>query len=325
MAKKDEFARRQKGALTAEEAEKLFATVDETGHSNEERARRQRKRRKDTGVAVDIDPLSDQDPSGSNVGKVIAKTAVSFVLVFLVIIVGAQLFFGFARRANTANLSESASVMNVASALRGGVEWGNGFTQFPDDFSVQEADENTGRIEVTVVDVNSENTLEAFAGSQVQATAFAINALLNPKINTVIYHVNVHIDQNGKLEKSSFFGFMKPTGTVTSFVTFNWSKTQKADGGIGISLTLTGMDEALQDELRNQITTSFTPVQILNFLGNNSNSTSALLSRTTGEKNNASEEDSSSSDKETTSENKNSSTQNTSSSQGSQADDGSSM
>lgn len=37
MAKpKNEMARRQTNALTADEAEKLFETVDETGHSNEE-------------------------------------------------------------------------------------------------------------------------------------------------------------------------------------------------------------------------------------------------------------------------------------------------
>ena len=46
MAKpKNEMARRQTNALTADEAEKLFETVDETGHSNEEVARRERRRR----------------------------------------------------------------------------------------------------------------------------------------------------------------------------------------------------------------------------------------------------------------------------------------
>ena len=39
MAQRKERARIQRGALTAEEAEKLFATVDETGHTNEETAR----------------------------------------------------------------------------------------------------------------------------------------------------------------------------------------------------------------------------------------------------------------------------------------------
>ena len=38
-------ARVQRGALSADEAEKLFSTVDHTGHSDEERARRQRAHR----------------------------------------------------------------------------------------------------------------------------------------------------------------------------------------------------------------------------------------------------------------------------------------
>ena len=174
MAKKYEIARIQKGALNADEAEALFAKVDETGHTDEERARRERRHRKEKGTSVDVDPLTGDDPSGSNVEKVIARTAVGFVLLFLVGVVVFQVGFGVIRRANTANLSENANVRTVASALRGGVEWGNGFTQFPEDFSVQEADENTGRIEVTVTDTSSEKALECFAGSQVQATALSL-------------------------------------------------------------------------------------------------------------------------------------------------------
>ncbi|WP_072373673.1 hypothetical protein [Thermophilibacter mediterraneus] len=262
MAKRSEVARIQKGALTADEAEALFATVDHTGHSDEERARRQRAHRREKGVSLDIDPLSEDDPSGSNVGKVITKTAVSFVAIFLVAVVVGQVAFGFLRRSNTANLSEDVNVRTVASALRGGVEWGNGFTQFPTDFSVQEADENTGRIEVTVIDTNSENALECFAGSQVQATAFSVNALLNPNIDTVVYHVNVHEAEDGSIQRSTLFGFLKPTGDVTSFMTFVWTKTQ-SETGVNFSCRITGIDSAVQDELRDQITTSFTPVQIL--------------------------------------------------------------
>ena len=168
MAKRSEIARIQKGALTADEAEALFRASITPGHTDEERARRQRAHRKEKGVSLDIDPLSEDDPSGSNVGKVITKTAVSFVVVFLAVVVIGQVAFGFMRRANTANLAEEANVRTVASALSGGVEWGNGFTQFPEDFTVQEADENTGRIEVTVIDTSSQNALECFAGSQVR-------------------------------------------------------------------------------------------------------------------------------------------------------------
>lgn len=262
MAKKIERARIQRGALTADQAEELFSRVDHTGHTDEERARRQRAHRREKGVSVDIDPLSTDDPSGSNVGKVIATTAVALVVVLVLVVVVGQVSFGLMRRANTANLSESTTVLTTASALRGGVEWGNGFTQFPDDFSVQEADENRGRVEVTVIDTASENALELFAGSSVQSQAFAVNALLNPKINTVIYHVNVHVDNQGKLQRSSMFGFLKPTGKVIPYITYVWTKTQSANG-VQLSMQITGLNEDVQAELRDKITTSFTPVQML--------------------------------------------------------------
>lgn len=255
-------ARVQRGALSADEAEQLFSTVDHTGHSDEERARRQRAHRKEKGVSLEVDPLSGEDPSGSDVNKVITRTAVTFVLVFLVLIVSAQVVFGIVRRMNTANLAETASVRSVAEALRGGVEWGDGFTQFPEDFSVQEADENTGRIEVTVVDSTSSSALECLSASQVQATALSVNALLNPSIDTVVYHVNVHVDENGNMQKSGLFGFLKPTGGVTPFMTFVWRKTQSATG-VNFSCTITGIDETVQEELRGQVTTSFTPVQVM--------------------------------------------------------------
>ena len=262
---KSEMARRQTNALTGDEAERLFETVDETGHSNEEVARRERRRRKEKGTGVDVDPLSAEDPSGSNVGKVITKTAVGFVMAFLVIVVVAQVVFGVVRRSNTADLAHNVTVATVASALRGGVEWGNGFTQFPEDFSVQEADENTGSVEVTVIDTTSSDALECFAGSQVQASAFSVNCLLNPNVNTVIYHVNVHMDESGRFKTSQLFGFLKPTGDVTSFITFVWSKTQSSTG-VNFNCNITGVDKSLQEELRDQVTTSFTPVAILNGL-----------------------------------------------------------
>ena len=260
MFKRHANARVQRGALSADEVEELFSTVDHTGHSDEERARRQRAHRKEKGVSLEVDPLSGDDPSGSQVDKVITRTAVTFVLVFLVLVVAGQVVFGLVRRANTAHLAETASVLTVADALRGGVEWGGGFTQFPEDFSVQEADENTGRIEVTVVDTSSSNALECFSSSQVQATAFSVNALLNPNIDTVVYHVSVHTNEDGDMQQAGLFGFLKPTGGVTPFMTFVWQKTQSATG-VNFSCTITGIDDAVREELRDQVTTSFTPVR----------------------------------------------------------------
>ena len=49
---------------------------------------------------------------------------------------------------------------------------------------------------------------------------------------------------------------------MTSYITYVWTKTQSADG-VQLSLHITGLDESIQGELRDKITTSFTPVQIL--------------------------------------------------------------
>ena len=147
---------------------------------------------------------------------------------------------------------------------------------------MQEADENTGTVEVTVIDTSSEDALECFAGSQVQASAFSVNCLLNPNINTVIYHVNVHMDENGKFKTSQLFGFLKPTGDVTSFITFVWSKTQSSTG-VNFNCNITGVDETLEEELRDQVTTSFTPVAILNDLTGGSTGSDAETSSESGD------------------------------------------
>lgn len=239
--------------LNAREAEELFSRVDETGHIDSSMAQKEKKRRAKKGVGLKIDPLSGKDPSGSNVGTVIAKTAVAFVVIILVTITVLQVGCGAVRRFTTANLSTNVTVESVASALRGGVEWGSGFTQFPDAFTVQEADENTGRIDVTVVDTTAENELDAMAGSYIQATAFSTNALLNPKINTVIYRVNVHTDGSDQIEHSQFFGFLLPTGPIKHFMTFIFTKVTTANGGFNIVCTITGLDEETTQKLRDKI------------------------------------------------------------------------
>ena len=76
----------------------------------------------------------------------------------------------------------------------------------------------------------------------------------------MVYHVSVHVDADGNMQQSTLFGFLKPTGDVTSFMTFVWKKTQSA-AGVNFSCTITGIDESVQEELRDQVTTSFTPVQ----------------------------------------------------------------
>lgn len=258
MARKRDIKLIPKGSLNAEQAEELFGTVDETGHTNEETARAQRKQRRSRGHGVDIDPLSDADPSGSNVGTKIARTAVGFVVVLLVSVVALQVITTLIRRASTADLAENVNINTVNQALDHGVEWGTGFTQFPADYSVQEADENTHRIEVTVTDTASKNPLESFAGSQIQAAALAVNALLNQNINTVVYHVDVYEDEDGRVQQAGFFGLLKPSGSRKTLMTFIWSKTT-TENGVRFNCSITGVDAKTAEQLHDSITSSITP------------------------------------------------------------------
>ncbi|MDO4797542.1 MAG: hypothetical protein Q4A01_05930 [Coriobacteriales bacterium] len=253
MARKDKTDLSPRTSISATEAEELFAKVDNSGHANEDSAQKQRERRKLKGHGVEVDPLSSDDPSGSNVGTLIQKAAVVLVILFLGGIVFIQFYVSHVRSANTANLSNNVTVGTVADALKGGVEWGGGFTQFPPSFSVQEADENTGRIEVSVVDTTSRNDLVCFSSSQIQATAFSVNSLLNPDIDTVIYHVNVHMSEDGQMQRNSLFGYFKPTGDIKPFITFIWTKTTTSDGEVRFNCTITGLDANLQHLLRDQI------------------------------------------------------------------------
>ena len=118
---------------------------------------------------------------------------------------------------------------------------------------MQEADENTHRIEVTVTDTSSSDVLGVFSTSQIQAAALATNALMNPDINTVIYNVNVHVNKAGKIQTSRFFGYLKPTGELKTLMTFIWTKTSTAQG-VRFNCSITGVDSATEKQLRKSIT-----------------------------------------------------------------------
>ena len=253
MTRRYDFNRSPRNSLTPEQAEELFSKVDNSGHTNAKRAEKQRARRKKYGHGVEVDPLSTDDPSGSNVGKIISRVSVAIVVAMAATIIFIMWYSNNALSKNTANLSNDVSVRSVADALSGGVEWGGGFTQFPQEFSVQEADQNTGRIEVSVTDTESENALMCFSTSQMQATALSVASLLNPQIDTVIYHVYVRVDEEGNLQRSTMFGFAQPTGDLTPFMTFIWTKNTTSDGVVRFNCTVSGMDEDLQDTLRHQV------------------------------------------------------------------------
>ncbi len=265
MAKTCEVTRTTRGALSGDEAEELFSVVDETGHTNEETARKQHRRRSELGTSVPVDPLAGEDPSGADTDRVITRSAILFVSVFLVVVVLVQVGWGYVRRVTTTTLAENASIRSVVSALNMGVEWGGGFTQFPSEYTVQEADEHTHRIEVTVTDSESSSELEAFSTAQVQASALSVNALLNPNVDTVIYHVKVRRNEAGRFQKTSFFGFLRPTGATSPFMTFVWTKT-KTDDGVRFNCSIVGVDQQTEDRLRKAITSKSTPGAIINYV-----------------------------------------------------------
>ncbi|MBQ1840103.1 MAG: hypothetical protein II128_02060, partial [Atopobiaceae bacterium] len=117
MARTTEVTRTTRGALSGDEAEELFTAVDETGHTNEERARKQHLRSREVGTSVEVDPLAGEDPSGADTDRVITRTAAIFVTVSLLAVVLLQVGWGYVRRVTTSTLAEDAGMRSVVSAL----------------------------------------------------------------------------------------------------------------------------------------------------------------------------------------------------------------
>lgn len=264
--------------MTPDEAEELFSELDASGVLDPDRAaaregravRRLFMRRTAGATAVaereaadrersraragKIDPLSEQDPSGSQVGKTISRTAVVVILGVFVFVLGMQIVYGVSRRLNTANLSDRTNSETVEHAMESGVEWGNGFTQFPQDFTVDEASEKTGVVEVSVVDTDFRNELELLSNSQIQASALATNALLNEKINRVVYNVYALVDESGAFQHDSLFGFIPARGARRAMLTFVWTKSQSSvPANIDWELKIIGMDDDLAEAIQEQV------------------------------------------------------------------------
>lgn len=264
--------------MTPDEAEELFSELDASGvldpnraAAREGRAKRRLFMRRTAGAtavaereaadrersrarAGKIDPLSEQDPSGSQVGKTISRTAVVVILGVFVFVLGMQIVYGVSRRLNTANLSDRTNSETVEHAMESGVEWGNGFTQFPQDFTVDEASEKTGVVEVSVVDTDSRNELELLSNSQIQASALATNALLNEKIDRVVYNVYALVDESGAFQHDSLFGFIPARGARRAMLTFVWTKSQSSvPANIDWELKIIGMDDDLAEAIQEQV------------------------------------------------------------------------
>lgn len=241
----------KKQNMTPEEAEELFSQLDASGVLDPN-WKSLDKRTRETHAA--IDPLSEQDPSGSQVAKTISRTAVFVIVGVFAFVLGMQIVYGVSRRLNTANLSDRANVETVAHAMESGVEWGNGFTQFPSDFTVDEASEKTGVIEVSVVDTDSANELELLSNSQIQASALATNALLNEKISRVEYNVYALVDDKGAIQTDRLFGFFPAHGTRRAMLTFVWTKSQSdTASNIDWELKIIGMDDDLAEDIQKQV------------------------------------------------------------------------
>lgn len=264
--------------MTPDEAEELFSELDASGvldpdraAAREGRAKRRLFMRRTAGAtavaereaadrersrarAGKIDPLSEQDPSGSQVGKTISRTAVVVILGVFVFVLGMQIVYGVSRRLNTANLSDRTNSETVEHAMESGVEWGNGFTQFPRDFTVDEASEKTGVVEVSVVDTDFRNELELLSNSQIQASALATNALLNEKIDRVVYNVYALVDESGAFQHDSLFGFIPARGARRAMLTFVWTKSQSSvPANIDWELKIIGMDDDLAEAIQEQV------------------------------------------------------------------------
>lgn len=268
----------KKAPLTSEEVVELFSELDESGVLDPDRKKDRAKRRSlfararknggDEAVSAlvedgkksrrarraAIDPLSEQDPSGSQVGKTISRTGALVIAGVLLFVLGMQVVYGVNRRLNTANLSENVDRFTVEHAMESGVEWGNGFTQFPATFSVDEADESSGVVEVTVVDTDSANELELLSNSQIQAAALATNALLNEKIDRVVYNVCALVNRDGSYAHDRLFGFVPASGTRKTILTFIWTKeSSQYSNYIDWKLKIVGMDDSTTGKIQEQV------------------------------------------------------------------------
>lgn len=265
-----------KNPLSPEEVTELFSEIDASGVLDPTLAKKRRERMRAMAEAeargdllelgrlsaderashvAAVDPLSDDDPSGSKVGTTITRTAIGVVLLILVLIVGMQIGYGVMRRLNTANLSESVTVDTVSTALEGGLEWGNGFTQFPLDYTVDEASESAGTVEVTVVDTSAKSELELLSNGQIQAAALATNALLNDKIDRVVYNVHAYIDEDSNIQHDSFFGIIPASGHQSAILTFVWtkSKSSQTSSNIDWQMHIVSMDDEIAERIQKQV------------------------------------------------------------------------
>ncbi|QWT17622.1 hypothetical protein KPC83_00125 [Collinsella sp. zg1085] len=234
--------------LSPEEITRLFSQINEAGIVDIKRGNAQATPQRA------IDPLSLTDPSGSTAGRAISRTALAVIVLVLFFVLVLQIGYGVGRRLSTANLSESASKINVEHALATGVEWGNGFTQFPAWSHVDEADEAAGLIKVSVTDTSSKNELELLSSTQVQSTALATNALLNEKIQRVVYNVYAITDRKGNIQHNKFFGFIPAQGTRRAILTYVWTKeVSEHSNYIDWKLKIIGMDDKVARKIQNQV------------------------------------------------------------------------
>lgn len=83
--------------LTSEEASRLFSEIDESGVVDPDRAREISSGKRPSprpSRRLKVDPLSEDDPSGSKVGQTISRTAILVITLVLLGILGMQIWYG---------------------------------------------------------------------------------------------------------------------------------------------------------------------------------------------------------------------------------------
>ena len=200
-----------------------------------------------------VDPLSEDDPSGSKVGQTISRTAILVITLVLLGILGMQIWYGVARRLNTANLSRTSI------AIRWSTPWHqawNGETALRSSRpTVDEADQRTGVVRVTVVDTRlAQRAGDAFELADPGRGAGDQRPAQHDKIDRVVYNVCALVNRAGDFSMIPSLGFSRPRETRRAVLTFIWTKSVSSYSNyIDWELKIVGMDDQTAQKIQEQV------------------------------------------------------------------------
>ena len=104
-----------------------------------------------------------------------------------------------------------------------------------------------------MLDTSSGNVLELLSNGQIQAAALATNALLNDKIDRVVYNVHAYIDEDSNIQHDSFFGMFPAHGHQSAILTFVWTKSSSNATNIDWKMRIVSMDDTLAERIQKQV------------------------------------------------------------------------